>query len=222
MRRDEGPLKCLVEPCQDEVVVKGSKFIAYAWPVHRVSEMELLLKKCKEQHHKARHWCFAWIIGSGSALQLRSCDDGEPAGTAGRPILQQIQTHHLTNAMVIVVRYFGGILLGTGGLAKAYRDAAKACLDRAELVDYAPMIQLVARSDSAQIQVLYSVLKELGLTVDAFEFQSDAHLRFTVPEKDQQEWIRRIRARLQKKPATAQDGLASLPGYSLTSDPACS
>ncbi|MBV6472120.1 MAG: hypothetical protein JPMHGGIA_00373 [Saprospiraceae bacterium] len=222
MHREVGPFKCLVGPCQDEIAVKGSKFIAYGWPVHDIAEVEFHLKKCKEQHHKARHWCYAWILGSGAGQQFRSCDDGEPAGTAGRPILQQLQAHHVTNAVIIVVRYFGGILLGTGGLAKAYRDAAKAGLARAELVDFTPMVRLIARSDAAQIQVLYSVLKELGIQVDAFELQNDAHLHFTIPEKEQEEWVRRIRSRLQKKPAATLDGYTLLPGYSLTLDPACS
>ncbi|MCQ2369425.1 MAG: YigZ family protein [Paludibacteraceae bacterium] len=102
---------------------KGSKFLAFAHHVESVDEAKSIINKYKKEHHKARHVCFAYRIGENAEI-YRGCDDGEPSGTAGKPILRQLETSNLTNSMIVVVRYFGGTLLGTGGLVRAYREAA--------------------------------------------------------------------------------------------------
>ncbi len=102
---------------------KGSKFLAFAHHVESVDESKSIIAKYKKEHHKARHVCFAYRIGDNAEI-YRGCDDGEPSGTAGKPILRQLETSNLTNSMIVVVRYFGGTLLGTGGLVRAYREAA--------------------------------------------------------------------------------------------------
>ncbi|MCQ2336274.1 MAG: YigZ family protein [Paludibacteraceae bacterium] len=102
---------------------KGSKFLAFAHHVESVDEAKSIIAKYKKEHHKARHVCFAYRIGDNAEI-YRGCDDGEPSGTAGRPILHQLELEKLTNAMIVVVRYFGGTLLGTGGLVRAYKEAA--------------------------------------------------------------------------------------------------
>ena len=113
---------------------KGSKFIAYAFPVSNELQIREIITRLKKEHHSARHHCFAWRLGSD--LQLyRVNDDGEPNGTAGRPILGQIQHRELTDILVIVVRYFGGILLGTSGLTNAYKQAAANVLLNAETIE---------------------------------------------------------------------------------------
>lgn len=112
---------------------KGSTFISLAYPVRTVDEIKSILGETRKDHHSARHHCFAYILGQNREI-WRSGDDGEPSGTAGKPILGQIRAHGLTNVLIVVVRYFGGRLLGTGGLINAYRSAAADAIKNCEIV----------------------------------------------------------------------------------------
>ena len=112
---------------------KGSKFIAIASPVGSVDEVKLQLDKLRKQYHDARHHCYAYRIGY-EPIEFRQNDDGEPSGTAGKPILGQIQSFELTNTLVVVIRYFGGVKLGTGGLIQAYRTAARTSLENGKII----------------------------------------------------------------------------------------
>lgn len=124
---------------------KGSKFLAFAEPVCSVEEVKALLDKYKKDYYDARHVCYAYkILMSANPLLepkaadneiYRANDDGEPSGTAGRPILGQITSKGVTNVLVVVVRYFGGILLGTGGLIVAYKEATQDALNNATIVE---------------------------------------------------------------------------------------
>jgi uncharacterized YigZ family protein len=100
---------------------KGSKFLAFAMPITSKEEVKEIVNRYKKEHHKAKHVCFAYRMGQ----DIRANDNGEPSGTAGRPILRQIDAANLDNVLVVVVRYFGGTLLGTGGLINAYKCAAQ-------------------------------------------------------------------------------------------------
>lgn len=100
---------------------KGSKFLAFAMPITSKEKVKEIVNRYKKEHHKAKHVCFAYRIGE----DIRANDNGEPSGTAGRPILRQIDAANLDNVLVVVVRYFGGTLLGTGGLINAYKCAAQ-------------------------------------------------------------------------------------------------
>ncbi len=108
----------IAEGCYKE---KGSKFLAYVLPISSKEEVKEIVNRYKKEHHKAKHVCFAYRIGN----DIRANDNGEPSGTAGRPILRQIDAANLDNALVVVVRYFGGTLLGTGGLINAYKTASQ-------------------------------------------------------------------------------------------------
>lgn len=119
----EDTYKTIVQPSEGLFKDKGSKFIAYAIPVTSEDEIKELLQEIKKQHHSARHHCYAWRLGH-EKLHFRANDDGEPSSTAGKPILGQIQSFDLTNILIVVVRYFGGTLLGVSGLINAYRSAA--------------------------------------------------------------------------------------------------
>lgn len=112
---------------------KGSKFLSFAMHVSSVEEAKSQINALKKEHHKARHVCFAYRIGEKAEV-YRGCDDGEPAGTAGRPILRCMEARNLTDSMVVVVRYFGGTLLGTGGLMRAYKASAEDALSKAGLI----------------------------------------------------------------------------------------
>lgn len=113
---------------------KGSKFIAYAFPVSSEKEIKEIVATLKKEFHDARHHCFAFRLGADMNF-FRSNDDGEPSGTAGKPILGQIQSFGVTNVLIVVVRYFGGTKLGVGGLIQAYREAAKDALAKAEIIE---------------------------------------------------------------------------------------
>ncbi|MDG5800002.1 YigZ family protein [Marinilabiliaceae bacterium ANBcel2] len=113
---------------------KGSKFISYAYPVESEQEVEDIISSLKKRYHDARHHCFAWKLGMDDN-RFRINDDGEPSGTAGKPILGQIRSFNLTNVLIIVIRYFGGIKLGTGGLIRAYKSAAEDALINGEIIE---------------------------------------------------------------------------------------
>jgi uncharacterized YigZ family protein len=115
------------EPSTGLFADRGSKFYAFAYPVQTEEEIKIWLEHLRKEHFKARHHCFAWRLGM-DGQRFRSTDDGEPGGTAGRPILAQIDKHNLTDVLVVVVRYFGGTLLGTSGLINAYREGAHEAL----------------------------------------------------------------------------------------------
>lgn len=115
---------------------KGSKFISFAVPVKSVDEVNTILAHYRKEYYDARHVCYAYMLGAEREI-FRSNDDGEPSGTAGKPILGQINSYNLTNVLIVVIRYFGGILLGTSGLIAAYRNAAKDAIDNARIIEHA-------------------------------------------------------------------------------------
>jgi uncharacterized YigZ family protein len=114
---------------------KGSKFISIAFPVKNEAETKRCIEETRKDHHDARHHSYAYVIGADGAA-WRANDDGEPSGTAGKPILGQIRSFGVTNVLIIVPRYFGGTLLGTSGLINAYKSAAGSALSNAEIIDH--------------------------------------------------------------------------------------
>ncbi len=126
----EDTYRILCAPARVEVKVKGSRFIAEAFPVADIAEAEAAIETVRRRAYSATHHCTAYRVGADGAV-FRFNDDGEPAGTAGRPILRQIDARELTNTLVVVTRYFGGTKLGTGGLIRAYGEAAALALDAA-------------------------------------------------------------------------------------------
>ena len=117
-----------------EIVEKKSKFIAEIYPVKDVDEADKIIKETKKKYYDAKHHCMAYRIVKDDMIVEKSSDDGEPSGTAGAPMLNILQGNNLCNIIVIVTRYFGGILLGTGGLVKAYSDTTKKVIQKSELV----------------------------------------------------------------------------------------
>src|SRR5690554_4830238 len=129
--------KTLTKP-SNEVLFKdkNSKFFGYAFPVLNEDQVKEHLENLKKQHHSARHWCYAYQLGTDeNNLQFRANDDGEPNNSAGMPIYGQIQSFEVTNILVVVVRYFGGVKLGVGGLVTAYKTAAQMALEQADIIE---------------------------------------------------------------------------------------
>ena len=126
--------KTITSPAEGIYKEKGSKFLAFAIPVVSEAEVKENVERLKKEYYDARHHCYAYILGHDKAV-YRANDDGEPSGTAGRPIHGQLLSKDLTNVLVIVVRYFGGIKLGVSGLINAYKTATKDALDNAEVIE---------------------------------------------------------------------------------------
>ena len=123
------------EYCLKEITEKKSRFIAEIYPVESIDEVNDIIKKTKQKYFDARHHCYAYKLLNENQNIVKSCDDGEPKGTAGEPILNIIEKKNLYNVLIIVTRYFGGILLGTGGLTRAYSNAAQIAVDNSKIVE---------------------------------------------------------------------------------------
>lgn len=146
---------------------KGSRFIAFAYPVFNQDEIKPIIEKVRKEYHDARHHCFAWMLGA-ERESLRVNDDGEPSGTAGKPILGQINSHGLTNILIVVVRYFGGKLLGVSGLINAYRSAAESAIANAEIGEFTV-------KDFYRITFPYSSLNEVMRIIKEEEIDQGRH-----------------------------------------------
>ncbi len=130
----EDTYKTIVAPSEGIYTEKRSKFIAMAFPVRTVDEIKVHLETCQKKYYDARHVCYAYMLGH-ERKDFRANDNGEPSGTAGKPILGQINSNELTDILIVVVRYFGGIKLGTSGLIQAYKAAAAEAIAAAEFVE---------------------------------------------------------------------------------------
>jgi len=158
---------------------KGSKFIALAFPVTSESEIKLKLIALRKEYHDARHHCYAYCLGADKSV-WRINDDGEPAGTAGRPIFGQIQSKDLTNVLIVVIRYFGGIKLGKPGLINAYRTAAREAIEQASIIT-----QLIEETyevcfDYILMNDVMKILKEEQGVILGQKFENDCKIRFSI------------------------------------------
>lgn len=158
---------------------KGSKFLAYAFPVNTEEEIKEILIRVKKEHHNARHHCYAWRLGKDK-ITFRANDDGEPSSTAGKPILGQLQRLGVTQVLLIVVRYFGGTLLGTGGLINAYKCAAADALKNAEIVEETIDILFRLRFSYQEMNEVMQILKKENLNIVNTQFELDCELIFSV------------------------------------------
>ena len=130
----EDTYKTIAAPSEGLYKEKGSKFLAFAYPVHNLDEIKTHLEQLRKDYFDARHHCYAYILGPRKDA-FRANDDGEPSGTGGRPIHGQLLSADLTDTLIVVVRYFGGILLGASGLANAYKAAARDAIDHATIIE---------------------------------------------------------------------------------------
>jgi len=155
----EDTYKTISKPAEGLFKDKGSKFIAYAYPVYAEDEIKELIQSIKKEHYSARHHCYAWRLGH-EKLNFRANDDGEPSSTAGKPILGQIQSFDLTNILIVVVRYFGGTLLGVSGLINAYRNAALDVITNADIVEKIVEKQLIIEFDYGVMNDVMKLFKD--------------------------------------------------------------
>ena len=166
-------------PSEGRYKEKGSKFIAFAFPVSNEHQIKEITSRLKKEHHSARHHCFAWRLGAENLL-YRVNDDGEPSGTAGRPILGQIQQNELTDLLVVVVRYFGGVLLGTSGLINAYKQATAEAISNAVIIEKIVSSLLSVSFDYQAMNDLMTVLKEFDLELKESHFDLTCRVKVIV------------------------------------------
>ena len=158
---------------------RGSKFLAFAYPVSNEAEIKEHLLTLRKLHHGARHHCYAWRLGpDGSASRVN--DDGEPSNTAGKPIFAQIQARELTGILIVVVRYFGGTLLGVGGLINAYRSAAAMVIEQAEVVERFIEFDYELVYPAADTSQVMRILKESEAQVLSSDYENMNIIRFRI------------------------------------------
>jgi uncharacterized YigZ family protein len=158
---------------------KGSKFVAYAFPVFSEDEIKKHLEKVRNKEYAARHYCYAYTLHSDKSL-WRANDDGEPTNTAGKPILGQIQSKDLTNILIVVVRYFGGVKLGVGGLIAAYKTAAGEALTNMTIEKRFVKEVYEVSFRYAQMNEVMRIVKEKALEVINQDFQIECKLVFAI------------------------------------------
>ena len=156
---------------------KGSKFLAYAYPVSSEDEVRAHLEALRKEHHAARHHCWAYKLGNSGEI-YRCSDDGEPTNSAGKPILGQLEAFDVTNVAVVVVRYFGGVLLGVGGLIQAYKEAAKSALASSEIVEKIVEVHYKIEYAYEQSSAVQIVLKRYKCAVRSQSYTDDCVLAF--------------------------------------------
>lgn len=172
---------------------RGSKFIAYAYPFRDGGELKERIAALKSEHPKARHHCWAYRLTPDRSI-FRVNDDGEPSGTAGRPILNTLLSHDVTNVLVVVVRYFGGTLLGVPGLINAYKMATQEALENAEIVEKTVNDLYRVGFGYPQLNDVMRVVKEEELSVVRQDFEQACTLEFEV----QQSRVNTVIGRLEK------------------------
>ncbi len=184
--------KTIVKPTEGTYSEKRSKFTSFAYPVESEEQVKELLEEIRNKYYDARHVCYAYRIGHDQ-VQYRANDDGEPSGTAGRPILGQIRSFELTNVLVAVVRYFGGIKLGTGGLIVAYKAAAAAALEQAEVVSCTVDETLSFRFEYPFMNDVMRIVKEMDAEVKEQTFYLDCQMTLSIRRSEMETLADRIR-----------------------------
>ena len=160
---------------------KGSKFIAYSYPLYSEQEVKERLEEIKKLEHSARHHCYAYVLHADKSA-WRINDDGEPSSTAGKPILGQIQSNDLTNIIIIVVRYFGGVKLGVPGLIRSYKTASAIAITDAEILTKTIKEHYQVDFKYPQMNDIMRIIKEYNLEIINTDFQINCSLIFAVPK----------------------------------------
>ena len=172
---------------------KGSKFYAFAYPVQTLEQIKEILAEKRKEYYDARHVCYAYMLGY-ERNQFRANDDGEPSGTAGRPILGQINSSNLTDILIIVVRYFGGTLLGTSGLIQAYKTSAAEAIAAATIEERIVEKTFVSKFGYQDLNAVMRIMKDFDLTIVNQIQEMDCTLYFRIRLGD----IERVRDRFDK------------------------
>ena len=167
-------------PIQAEFKDKGSRFLVFAYPVQTAEQVRKHVDDLRQEHHKARHWCYAYRLGV-DGNQFRANDDGEPSGSAGRPILGQIDSFELTDVLVVVVRYFGGTLLGVPGLIHAYKTSTQMALENAQITERNIEKTVRIRCEYPYLNEAIRIAKNHQVEIIEQDLQLDCRLTVRIP-----------------------------------------
>lgn len=176
--------KTILQPSEETLFKeKNSKFFGYAYPISNEEEVKEIIETLKKQHHSARHWCYAYQLGTES-ITYRANDDGEPNNSAGMPIYGQIQSFELTNVLVVVVRYFGGVKLGVGGLISAYKTTAQMALEASEIIEKTINIHFTIAFDYKNMNKVMRIIKEKNLEIIAQKMEMSCEIEIVTRKKN--------------------------------------
>lgn len=176
--------KTLAEPGEETLFKeKNSKFFGYAYPITSEEEVKVILEDLRKQHHSARHWCYAFQLGTDK-IYYRANDDGEPNNSAGMPIYGQIQSFGVTNVLVVSVRYFGGVKLGVGGLITAYKTSAQMALEASEIVEKTIDVHYTLKFGYHNMNKVMRVIKEKNLDIVSQKMEMDCEIVISTRKKN--------------------------------------
>ena len=184
--------KILQSPCEGVFKDRGSKFLAYAFPIFREDELKPILHQIKKEHFAAAHHCYAYVLGAGKEIE-KANDEREPANTAGKPILRSILSKDLTNTVVIVVRYFGGKLLGVPGLINAYGEAANDALNNGIIIEKIVCEHYQLSFEYEQENEAFRIIKHFGLKILQHHHTEKISLIFEVRKSQADQVIKAIK-----------------------------
>lgn len=181
---DQDTYKTITNPSEEAVFKdRGSKFLGYAYPLQCEDQVKGIIDRLKKDHHKARHWCYAWQIGT-DAVHFRVNDDGEPNNSAGKPIYGQILSKELTNILVVVVRYFGGTKLGVGGLVNAYKTAAQLALESSQIITKTIDNHFKLLFDYAIMNKVMRIIKENNIALVSQKMDIKCEFEISIRKKE--------------------------------------
>ncbi len=168
--------KTLAAPSEETLFKeKNSKFFGYTFPVTTEDEVKTILEELRKKHHSARHWCYAYQIGVED-IHYRANDDGEPNNSAGMPIYGQIQSFEVTNVLIVVVRYFGGVKLGVGGLISAYKTSAQMSLEASDIIEKTIDVHYTLKFSYQNMNKVMRVIKEKNLYIITQKMEMDCEI----------------------------------------------
>jgi uncharacterized YigZ family protein len=183
---EEDSFRTILKPSEEVLFKdKNSKFFGYAFPIDDEDVVKEHIEALKKQHHQARHWCYAYQIGT-ETIAYRANDDGEPSNSAGMPIYGQIQSFEVTNILIVVVRYFGGVKLGVGGLINAYRTGAQLALEASKIVERTINIDYLITCEYDLMNKVMRVVKEKNLNIVNQKLELDCQITISVRKNDAQ------------------------------------
>lgn len=165
---------------------KNSKFFGYAYPISNEEEVKEIISELKKQHHQARHWCYAFQLGT-ETKQYRANDDGEPNNSAGMPIYGQLLSFDVTNVLVVVVRYFGGVKLGVSGLINAYKTGAQMALENVEIIEKTIDKHFLINFDYKNMNKVMRVIKEKNINLVNQKMELDCEIEIAIRKKNAEE-----------------------------------
>jgi len=176
--------KTLAAPSEETLFKeKNSKFFGYAYPINSEDEVKGIIEGLKKQHHSARHWCYAFQLGTDK-IYYRANDDGEPNNSAGMPIYGQIQSFGVTNVLVVSVRYFGGVKLGVGGLITAYKTSAQMALEASDIIEKTIDVHYTLKFGYQNMNKVMRVIKEKNLDIVSQKMEMDCEIVIATRKKN--------------------------------------